>query len=128
MKSHSCEAFKRTFPSAKAHYVYDIWSSQQWPLYLHSIANNFEAASSIRVNETNRHKSDSTRTVTIYRWTIVLPNHIYLCVKFLLTTERHFQWLSRLQQVCIDQYAVLECVTSCYDQICQIRPRHSLHQ
>ena len=24
MKSHSCEVFKRIFPSAKAHYVYNI--------------------------------------------------------------------------------------------------------
>ena len=32
--------------------------------------------------------------------------------EILLTIERHFQRLSRLQKVCINQYAVLECVTS----------------
>ena len=32
--------------------------------------------------------------------------------EILLTIERHFQRLLRLQQVCINQYAVLECVTS----------------
>ena len=40
---------------------------------------------------------------------LIISIYVY---EILLTTERHFQRLSRLQQVCITQYAVLKCVTS----------------
>ena len=40
---------------------------------------------------------------------LIISIYVY---EILLTIERHFQQLSRLQQVCITQYAVLKCVTS----------------
>ena len=40
---------------------------------------------------------------------VIVSIYVY---EILLTIERHFQRLSRLQQVCINQYAVLKCVAS----------------
>ena len=53
MECHSCEVVPLQKPTMCT--TFEAHTNGQWSLYLYSIVNNFEATSSIRVDETHRY-------------------------------------------------------------------------
>ena len=119
MKSHSCEVSKEPFPLQKPT-MCTAFKAHNNGLFI------FTALSIILKqrppSELMKHTYINLTVQGLLPYTGEQSSYLFYVYEILLTLERHFQRLSRLQQVCIDQYTLLECVTSYYDQIFQTHP------